>query len=335
MTKNRYSIILPVRNGGEHVKECISSILLQSYPHFDLHVLDNSSTDGTLEWINSLKDERIVVYPSDVPLTIEQNWGRVTGIPKNEFMTITGHDDVFLPAYLEEMNALIEKHPEASLYQTQFNFIDAKGAFIRACKPVDEIQPAAAFLEKMLTMNIDITGTGFMTRSKDYDAMGGIPSWPNLLFADFNLWMQLTRISFKATSSRNCFSYRLHQSMTAVSPVEKFQAAFDCFIKYLYQLKQEDAVLAAVIHKNVRDIISFYCRSFSHRLLRIPKVKRKDHTVAGWIDDCRGYADLLIGEKSFDPLSVASIRLARWIDSNAAGRNLFLAFKKIYSKPVF
>lgn len=331
----KFSIILPVRNGGEHVKECVGSILSQHYPHFNLHVLDNCSTDGTLEWIGSIKDERIIVYPSAVPLTIEQNWARVVGIPKNEFMTITGHDDVFLPVYLEEMNALIEKHPSAHLYQTHFNFIDAKGDYLRSCKPVDELQPAASFLEKMLTMHIDITGTGFMTRSKDYDAMGGIPSYPNLLFADFNLWLQLTRVSFKATSPRNCFSYRLHQSMTAVSPVEKFQAAFDCFIQYLYQLKQEDAALAETINKNVQDIIAFYCRSFSHRLLRIPIEKRKAHTVAAWIDACRGYAGLLIDNNSFDPLSVASIRLARFIDGNAASRNLFLLFKKIYSKPVF
>ena len=37
-----YSIVLPVRNGGEYVKECIGSILAQTYSAFDLLVVDNN-----------------------------------------------------------------------------------------------------------------------------------------------------------------------------------------------------------------------------------------------------------------------------------------------------
>ena len=50
---NRYSIILPVYNGGEYFKECVFSILSQTYACFDLHVLDNHSTDGSSEWIKT------------------------------------------------------------------------------------------------------------------------------------------------------------------------------------------------------------------------------------------------------------------------------------------
>ena len=50
----KFSIILPVRNGGEYVKDCVRSILSQTVDEFDLIVLDNCSTDGTVEWINSL-----------------------------------------------------------------------------------------------------------------------------------------------------------------------------------------------------------------------------------------------------------------------------------------
>ena len=53
--KNRYSIILPVRNGGDYAKECVKGILSQTYSDFNLLVLDNNSNDGTLEWIKSIK----------------------------------------------------------------------------------------------------------------------------------------------------------------------------------------------------------------------------------------------------------------------------------------
>jgi glycosyltransferase involved in cell wall biosynthesis len=47
----KFSIILPVKNGGEYVKECVQSILAQSCPDFNLHILENCSTDGTAEWL--------------------------------------------------------------------------------------------------------------------------------------------------------------------------------------------------------------------------------------------------------------------------------------------
>ena len=72
-----YSIILPVRNGGAYVKKCVRSILQQGNMDFNLLVLDNCSTDGTAEWIESLGDERIIIYRSDRTLTIEENWGRI------------------------------------------------------------------------------------------------------------------------------------------------------------------------------------------------------------------------------------------------------------------
>lgn len=120
----KFSIILPVYNGGGYVKECVKSILSQSVTDFNLHVLDSSSTDGSLEWIRSLNDPRIVFYPAEKKLTIEENWNRITGIPKNEFMTVIGHDDLFHPDYLQKMDELIGKHPKATLYQAHYNYIN-------------------------------------------------------------------------------------------------------------------------------------------------------------------------------------------------------------------
>ena len=106
----KYSIILPVRNGGEYVKECVNSILTQSLNSFNLLILDNCSTDGTFEWIISLNDARIKIYPAAKSLSIEENWDRIKSLPKNEFITLIGHDDILDKHYLEVMDRLISKH---------------------------------------------------------------------------------------------------------------------------------------------------------------------------------------------------------------------------------
>ena len=84
---SRFSIILPVRNGGDYVHDCVGSILSQTVTDFNLHVLDNNSTDGTTEWLHSLTDNRISIHPAPKPLTIEENWHRALEIPKNKFVS--------------------------------------------------------------------------------------------------------------------------------------------------------------------------------------------------------------------------------------------------------
>jgi glycosyltransferase involved in cell wall biosynthesis len=325
---------LPVRNGGAYVKECVASILSQTYPDFTLHVLDNCSSDGTLEWIRSLNDNRIVTHPSDQPLSIEENWKRILTINKNEFITLIGHDDLLDKNYLAVMNDLINSHPAASLYQAHFRYIDSKGKTIRLCKPMDKVQSAPEFLASFLCNLVDTMGTGFMMKSADYDNCGGIPAYPNLLFADFELWIKLIGKSYKATSPEECFAFRLHQSTTAISPDLKFHKAFEQFIKYLVSLKEKDSVMAKTIERYSLQFIDFYCKGLSHRLLRTPKQKREGQTVALFLRQCKNYADALVPGNAYDPSKKYSVKLARQIDSNFLTRSLFLLFKKIRSKPV-
>lgn len=330
----KFSIILPVKNGGEHVKQCVQSILAQTYTGFNLHILENKSSDGTAEWLQTLHDERIIIIPSDKPLSIEENWARILSIQKNEFMTMIGHDDLLDENYLQEMNDLITQYPNASLYQTHFRFIDAKGNPIKKCKLMKEKQTATAFLASFLQNNIDVNGTGFMLRSKDYDTLGGIPDYPNLLFADFELWVKATELSYITISQKECFSFRLHQSTTTVSPDIKMQKAFERFIYFLAKLKNENPEFEAVIHKYAIAFIQFCCKGLAHRLLRTPKNKRENLSVDIFLKKCKYYADSLVPDNSFNPLSNYSVNVAKQIDRFSITRNLFLLFKKIYSKPI-
>ena len=195
----KFSIILPVRNGGDYLKICIDSILSQTYTDFNCIVLENCSSDGSLEWLQSLKDDRIVIVTSTRSLSIEENWGRITSVKKNEFITLIGHDDILNPDFLETIDQLIQSNPKASLYHTHFNYIDAKGKIMRPCKPMKKSLTGHEFLKLFLSNSIDSMGTGYVMRSSDYDAVKGIPlKYPSLLFADFELWLSLIFKSYEA-----------------------------------------------------------------------------------------------------------------------------------------
>jgi glycosyltransferase involved in cell wall biosynthesis len=331
----KFSIILPVKNGGEYVKECVQSVLSQTYPGFNLHILENYSTDGTAEWLQTLKDDRIIVIPSERSLSIEENWARILSIKRNEFMTIIGHDDSFDENYLEVMNDLIQQNPGAGLYQTHFRFIDAKGSFIKHCRAMDEKQTAAEFLHSLFTDSIDTMGTGYMMRSKDYNLIGGIPPYPNLLFADHVLWIKLTALNYKATSPTESFSYRLHENLSKKSGAFSYISSFYNYMDFLVDLKANQIQLKAIFENYVTDYILYYCRSLSHRLLKTPVAERNGMTVAGFINNCIKYNTLLSSGVILDPLKQSNIKLAKMIDENKVLRSLYLLLKKVYKKPIY
>ena len=325
--KPSYSIILPVRNGGEYVKECINSILSQSYNDFNLLVLDNNSSDGTVAWIKSLADNRIKIFPSGKDLSIEENWNRIITVPKNEFITLIGHDDMLHSDYLQTMDSLIRQHPTASLYQTHFNYIDSVGKIVRQSQPMAEVQYVHEFLDCQMNQTLDSTGTGYMMRSSDYDTLGGIsPAYPKLIFADYELWMKLISESYKATSEKICFSYRLHESVSRLTNGEDYQQAFGRYMLFLNSIK-DNKDINTVIQQSGKKMLLYFCESLSHRLLKTP-VNLRQASVGLFINKCREYASLLIPEQAFNPLGKPGILAAKLLD-NKPGLVIFSFYKKI------
>jgi glycosyltransferase involved in cell wall biosynthesis len=67
------SILTPVWNGLPYLKECVNSVLAQDFQDWEMIVGDNSSDDGTSEYLQSLTDPRIRVYRHEKNLGVYRN----------------------------------------------------------------------------------------------------------------------------------------------------------------------------------------------------------------------------------------------------------------------
>jgi GT2 family glycosyltransferase len=329
----KYSIILPIFNGGEYLKLCVKSILGQMHDDFNLLVLDSGSSDGSIEWIEGLNDARIKIYTTGKRLSIEENWGRIRQFPRNEFMTIIGHDDLFDKDYLQKMNELISRYPDASLYQAHFRFIDASGRVMRKCRPMKEKISPEELLKNFLDSSIDTMGTGFMMRSNDFDSIGGVPAYPKLLFADMEMWQRLTDKSYLAVEQAELFSYRRHsEATTASTNISEIILALERFVDYLNQLSATSQKYAELIRSDGHTLLKQYCQGLSHKLLRTPVAKRNDLTVKNVIDRFRELGKKLNTQPAFEPMDHFRIRLGKIIDSNLFLRDSYLSFRSLLRK---
>lgn len=244
----KFSLFIPVKNGRNYLAPCIDSILAQTYANFELVVLAGFSTDGTCAWLKeqATRDGRMRVLFSDVELGIIGNWHRIVELPKHEFMTIVGYDDLLDPDFLEVMCGLIAEEPGADVYHAHFRLVDGQGRFIRHCLPMPRHETAADFVAARMAGIRDSYGTGYVMRSAAYDEAGGIPAYPDLLYADDALWVRLMQSRPKVTSHRVCFSYRSH--LGSVSATPDLNAAFTALKGYFSFLDELGSRDEAVRH---------------------------------------------------------------------------------------
>jgi len=218
----KFLVILPVRDGERYVTQAVASVLAQTESNLRLFVLDNVSRDGTLAAVRAFHDPRIVIRESPISLSIEQSWTRILDLVRAEadpssMMTLIGHDDLLYPEFLGEIGRLAAAHPQASLFQTHFHLIDHAGRTIRPCTPIPAVETASEYFRIRAWGSRDSYGTGHAFTVRDYLAVGGIPDFPRLLFADDALFFRLASLGYKATSRAVAFAYRLHATSASVN----------------------------------------------------------------------------------------------------------------------
>ena len=332
---NNFSIIIPFKTGKQYLLDCLQSVLAQDYPHYEIIILADitSNTDDALHAIKDLKNPKITIQLSDKNLDILQNWRRIKDLDKKEYMTILGYDDILSKGFLNCINNLINNDPDARLYHTHFNYINSNSEAIKKCQPLPTQMTASDYLEYTLKESIDIMATGYVFRSKDYDAIGGIPtSYPNLIYADAQLWIELSKKSHLVVDPSIQFSFRIHSSVTKTSKDKILLDAFILFLDYLKGLKQESANFELIIQSNLTAFAESTTKAMAHRLLRTPKMNRQGLTIDKVTNEIAGKCKQM--EVPYSPFKIKSIQIARFIETTPLLNELFLIFKKIYKKPV-
>lgn len=115
MLQNSFSIVMPNYNKEHYIYRTIHSILNQTYKAFELIIVDDGSTDNSNSIIKLFSDSRIkLISQKNQGVSVARN----TGIKeaKYSFVAFVDSDDYWYPFYLEKMNQLINKYPNAGAY---------------------------------------------------------------------------------------------------------------------------------------------------------------------------------------------------------------------------
>ena len=116
------SVVMPVFNAEKYLKESIESILNQTYQDFEFLILNDCSTDGSLDIINvfAAQDSRIQVF--DFKENKKPAFIRSFAVKeaKTHLIAFADADDVYLPKRFETQVNYMQTHPEIDICGTWF-----------------------------------------------------------------------------------------------------------------------------------------------------------------------------------------------------------------------
>lgn len=216
------SVLLLSHDYARFLGASLASVLAQSFDSFEVIVLDDGSTDDSLEVAAGFAcDPRVRIVAHDrnegFVATLIEGTGTLS---RGEFLVMVSADDVVLdPRAFAAQVARLRDEPRAVACMTAFRKIVPGGdGEIRRLLPGNRTITGAEFARRVLTeREFSVMHSGTVIRASAYHAAGGYRRDLSN-YGDFALWLALARIGPVAVIDRPCYGYRLHEAQMSGKP---------------------------------------------------------------------------------------------------------------------
>jgi len=207
------TVLMPVHNGAPYLHDAMGSIFKQTFPDFELLVVDDGSTDATPSILRSCADSRLTVVENETNLGLIDALNRGLEAAKGEFIARIDADDVAMPRRLQRQVDFLRKSPRTGLCGTWFrSFGGARSAVVRPPTGAEEMA-AKLFHESPLAHPT------VMFRRALFAHHGLRYSYEYPHAEDFELWTRAAQVTELANLPEVLLRYRRHDEQ--VSNVKK------------------------------------------------------------------------------------------------------------------
>jgi len=202
------SVVIPVYNGERFLDESIQSILNQTFKDFEFIIINDASTDNSLEIIKKYKDKRIrlINNKKNQGVSDSTNLGLIAA--KGKYIANLGADDISHPERLEKQFNYLEKNPHIFLVGSSATYIDEEGKEIRKFRKYDDYEMLAWRLPKSCSIIYPTTmfkNEGFLFNKYFKSAM------------DYNFYFDLLTHGKNLTNLPEfLIKYRVHEGSMSV-----------------------------------------------------------------------------------------------------------------------
>lgn len=198
------SIILPTYNGEKYIKSSIQSILEQSYPDWELIVIDDCSTDSTNTIVQKFvnRDKRIKLYRNSENLRLPASLNIGFKKSQGDYLTWTSDDNLYKPYAIERLLKALQKSNQIGLVFSRMEYIDANGK----SKGLSDLPGNTKELHYH-----NIIGASFMYTREVYEKIGDYDTG-KFLMEDYDYWLRIFKVYPIKYLPDILYQYRQHEN---------------------------------------------------------------------------------------------------------------------------
>ncbi|DAB29786.1 MAG TPA: hypothetical protein CFH84_07495 [Sulfurimonas sp. UBA12504] len=189
MPNPKVSVLITAYNYGHYIGDAIQSVLDQTFDDFELIILDNQSTDDTIDVVNTFieKDTRIKFIVNKTNIGMFRNYNEGLLHARGEYIKFLNADDKFHPQILEKFVKILDKyhdvslvtshrqyfHSSAEIQKTNFSGLqDAKEMILLALSKINFIGEPTTVMFRRENLNVGLFDTSL------------------IFFADLDMWLR-------------------------------------------------------------------------------------------------------------------------------------------------
>ena len=167
----KVSVVIAVHNGERWIAGCVESVLAQTFQDFEIIVVNDGSSDGTLEKLETVSSERMTVIDFEVCRGVSTARNEGIRAASGEYVAILDADDVASPERLQEQVNYLDSHPYIALVGSYFELQGELGSKKVVTRPLDDEK-----VRQAIFYSCPVANTTVMMRREAFLAVGGYPS---------------------------------------------------------------------------------------------------------------------------------------------------------------
>lgn len=110
-----FSVVIPLYNKSKYIKRCLESVASQTYPYYEIIVVNDGSTDDSELKVRALNMPSVkLITQTNQGVSVARNTGVANS--KYDYVAFLDADDIWSKDFLLELNNLINKYPKAGIY---------------------------------------------------------------------------------------------------------------------------------------------------------------------------------------------------------------------------
>ncbi|MDO7135393.1 glycosyltransferase family 2 protein [Algibacter lectus] len=206
------TVLIPTYNCDQYVKQAVQSILEQTYTNFECIIIDDCSTDGTVDIIKTFNDPRInlIVKPKNSGYTNSLNFGLT--IAKGKYIARMDGDDISLSNRFEKQVYVLEQNDDMVVCGSIFRIIDTE-TIIQAPEYQEQIKTGllkdSCIGHPTAMIKLSVLQQHNINYNKAYEPA-----------EDYDLWVRLSQVGQLHNIQEVLFLYRVHDNQVSITKKE-------------------------------------------------------------------------------------------------------------------